>query len=121
MSQSSSKNDGDLPPRIAARPNPENWDLDDLMTLREAAHLMWPDGPLTERSLRTAAEDGQLPVTMIARKLLTTRRALLEISKCAPRTAPETPASKANAPRAGPRRRDDSYGRLMRRLGKEPA
>jgi hypothetical protein len=115
---------GDISPRIAARPDPAQWGDDELLSLTEAAQLMWPLGPLTARSLRTAAEAGQLPVTLVARKLLTTKAALRELSRCATRTVPATNAdSGANAARAGPcpRRRDDAYGRLMRRLEKGPA
>ncbi len=113
---------GGLPPRVAARPDPGQWLDDELMTLREAASLHWPQGPLTARSLRTAAEAGQLPVTMVARKLLTTRRALKEMSRCAVRTAPGTDRPQSRAPPEG---REDpheaAYGRLMRILGDRTA
>jgi hypothetical protein len=99
MTHSNRRRDADRPLRIAARPDPAAWDDDELMTLREAAFLMWPAGPLTERSLRTAAESGLLPVTMIARKRLTTRRALREMSRCAP--APIVRATAASGPAPG--------------------
>jgi hypothetical protein len=111
---------GAVPPRIAARPNPAEWDDDELLTLKEAAQLLWPQGPLTARSLRTAAEAGDLPVRLVARKLFTTKRALAELSRCDVRTVPATAADvAANAARAGPypRRRDDAYGRLTRKKG----
>lgn len=64
------------PRRVAARPDPAQWTDDELMTFAEAAALMWPQGPLTESSLRTAYRAGELEVAMIARKLLVTKRAL---------------------------------------------
>ena len=70
------------PPRVAKRPDPSSWDLDELMTLEEAAVLHWPDGPLTARSLRTAAEGGALGTVIVARKRLTTRRQIVEMSRC---------------------------------------
>ncbi len=114
--------DADRPKRIVLRPDPAAWGDDELLTLTEAAALLWPDGPLTAHSLRVAAAAGRLPVTMIARKLLTTKRALREMSQCAARTVPATAAaSGANPPRAGPRRRGAAYRRLTRRLGAGPA
>lgn len=112
--------DRGLPPRIAARPDPSQWGEDELLTLREAASLLWPDGPLTERSLRTAARDGRLPVTMIARKLLTTRRALREMSQCEPRTPPPVSAAPRTDARGDGVRpdREAAYRRLMRAVGK---
>ncbi|MET4489778.1 hypothetical protein ABIA94_005365 [Bradyrhizobium sp. LA7.1] len=71
-----------LPPRIARRPNPSQWDLDELLTFEEAAALHWPEGPLTTRSLRTAAESGALGVVIIARKRMTTCRQIQEMSRC---------------------------------------
>jgi len=114
--------DADRPRRIVLRPDPAAWGDDELLTLAEAAALLWPDGPLTAHSLHVAAAAGRLPVTMIARKLLTTKRALKEMSQCAARTDPATAANGANAPRAGPRRRDDAYPRrrLTRRFGATP-
>jgi hypothetical protein len=64
------------PRRIAARPAPAQWADDELLTFTEAAALLWPQGPLTASSLRTAYRAGQLEVTVIARKLLVTKRAL---------------------------------------------
>lgn len=70
--------------RIKARPDPNNWDMDEVMTLPEAAELFWPQGPLTTNSLRVAVRDGVLPVTVVAGKFLTTRRAVLTMSMCRP-------------------------------------
>jgi hypothetical protein len=74
-----------LPRRVAARPDPQAWGEDELLSFVEAAALLWPQGPLTASSLRTAYRAGELEVTMIARKLLTTRRALAEMTVAARR------------------------------------
>lgn len=74
----------DLPPRIAARPNPNDWGEDDLMTLAEAAALFWPDGPISERTLRTAVRDGRLPISVLAGKFFVTKVALRRLSECEP-------------------------------------
>lgn len=118
MSRYGRDDDGDLPPRIAARPDPQQWDLDELMTLAEAAALHWPHGPLTARSLRTAIDDGMLPVVMVARKLLTSRRALQEMGRCQTRTKPEpAPNSpKHKRPPSADRDADAAYRRLMQTL-----
>ena len=73
------------PRRIAARPDPAQWTDDELLTFGEAAALMWPDGPLTASSLRTAYRAGDLEVTMIARKLLTTKAALRAMTQASRR------------------------------------
>ena len=66
--------------RVQAKPDPENWALDELMTLTEAVELHWPDGPLTVASLRTAIKSRQLGVCIIAGKFFVTRRLLLSLS-----------------------------------------
>lgn len=76
-----------VPRRVAARPSPEMWADDELMTFSEAAALLWPSGPLTASSLRTAYRGGGLEVVVIARKLLVTKRALAEMTKAASRPA----------------------------------
>ena len=68
--------------RVASRPDPESWALDELMTLPEAARLFWPEGPLTVTSLRTAVRCGNLGVCVVAGRHLVTRRAILEMSEC---------------------------------------
>jgi hypothetical protein len=73
------------PRRIAARPDPSQWGDDELLTFVEAANLLWPQGPLTASSLRTAYRAGELEVTLIARKLLTTKKALREMTQGARR------------------------------------
>lgn len=73
-----------VPARIQARPSPEQWGEDDLLSLPEAASLFWPEGPLSVSSLRVAVRDGVLPVTVVAGKILTTKRAVLSMSVCHP-------------------------------------
>ncbi len=75
------------PRRVAARPDPAQWADDELMTFAEAAALLWPQGPLTASSLRTAYRAGQLEVTVIARKLLVTKRALNAMKEAATKRA----------------------------------
>jgi len=67
--------------RVKERPDPTQWGMDELMTLREAVELHWPRGPITVATLRTAIRDGQLPVCNVARKFFLTRRCLLELVK----------------------------------------
>lgn len=81
--------------RVRARPDPALWRDDELMTLVEAAALYWPEGPLTETSLRTAVRDGRLPISQIAGKFFVTKTALRTLTVCEPlredipaRTAP---------------------------------
>jgi hypothetical protein len=64
------------PRRVAARPSPCDWADDELMSLQEAAALLWPAGPLTASSLRTAYRRGELEVVVIARKILVTKKGL---------------------------------------------
>lgn len=88
-----------LSPRVAERSTPDAWGMDELMSLREAVELHWPNGPLTVASLRITIRDGKLPVCEIARKHLVTRRCLMELSKGVKfSAAPKTEA-------AGPGRR----------------
>jgi hypothetical protein len=49
-----------IPKRGSCRPTPARWDMDELLTLNEAAALFWPDGPLTVTSLRNAIRNHQL-------------------------------------------------------------
>lgn len=65
-----------MPPRVAARPRPEEWTDDELLTLPEAAALFWPDGPITTNTLRTAGRDGTLAITKVAGKFFTTSMAI---------------------------------------------
>jgi hypothetical protein len=76
--------------RIRERPDPSQWADDELLTLAEAAALMWPNGPLKTASLRTAARDGLLPVAVIAGKILTTKIGLRSMSSVGPRATRAT-------------------------------
>ncbi len=67
--------------RVRERPDPENWDLDELLTLPEAVALLWPNGPLSVRSLRTASQNGELVMIKIAGKHFVSRRRLLEMCR----------------------------------------
>lgn len=77
------------PRRIAARPDPKDWGDDELLTFSEAAALLWPDGPITASTLRTAYRQGLLEVTLLARKLMTTKRAVNAMTEAARRPARE--------------------------------
>jgi hypothetical protein len=77
-----------LPRRIEKRPSPTQWGEDELLTLAEAAALLWPEGPLTTTSLRTAVRHGRLEVAEIAGKILTTKAALQRMAVCRRRTSP---------------------------------
>jgi len=72
------------PARVQARPNPEDWREEELMTLPEAAALFWPDGPLTIHSLRVAVRDGALAVAVVAGRYLTNRKSIAEMGACQP-------------------------------------
>lgn len=68
----------DPPPRVKARPDPSQWELDEPLTFAEAAILLWPQGPTTASTLRTAYRQGTLGVLVVARKLFVTRCLLAE-------------------------------------------
>lgn len=90
----------ELPLRVEKRPSPDQWGRDELMTLEEAAHLLWPDGPLTATSLRTAVRDRQLDVVRIAGKILTCKAALERMSVCS-LPSPDVPATDRAPDRSG--------------------
>lgn len=52
------------------------------MGLHEAAALLWPRGPLTESSLRTAIAHRELAHVRIANRIYTTRAALAAMAEC---------------------------------------
>ncbi|MDE5465946.1 hypothetical protein [Bradyrhizobium sp. CSS354] len=76
-----------LPRRIAARPDPKDWADEELLTFAEAAALLWPHGPLTASTLRTAYRAGLLETVLLARKLMTCKRALRQMAESARRPA----------------------------------
>lgn len=73
-----------IPRRVAARPNVQDWSRTEVLSLAEAAALLWPSGsPLTASSLRTAQRAGLLDTVLIARKRLTTLAAIEEMLESA--------------------------------------
>jgi hypothetical protein len=67
--------------RVAARPSISMWRRDELMTLAEAAALVFPD-LLSERSLRHAAAEGRLPISVVCGRHYVTLEALEKLSIC---------------------------------------
>ena len=67
--------------RLLERPNKEDWPIDELMTLPEAAALYWPQGPVTTATLRTLIRKGQLRVAVLGRRHLTSRKALEDMQQ----------------------------------------
>jgi hypothetical protein len=68
--------------RVAERPDPQMWDWDELLTLPEAAELLFPNGPLTVSSLRGEVRTGRLLISVVANKHFTTRRQMRRLSDC---------------------------------------
>jgi len=87
-----------IPERIARRPDARQWSSDELLTLHEAVALLWPTGPVTVSSLRTAIRHGDLGHARIAGKIFTTPAALAELAACVKRQ-PDKPAAAAPAGR----------------------
>jgi hypothetical protein len=71
-----------MPERVARRPDPDEWSVDELLALHEACALLWPSGPVTVSSLRTAIARGELAYVRIAGRLYTTRAALAAMAMC---------------------------------------
>lgn len=82
--------------RVAARPHPEEWGETELLTLAEAAALLFPNGPLTERKLRTATGNGLLGVAKINGNIFTTKRAVADM--CRVLSSMKSPATVPAAP-----------------------
>jgi hypothetical protein len=76
--------------RVAARPDPAMWRNDELLTLGEAARLVFPN-LLSERSLRHAAKIGRLPISVVNGKHFTTLDALALLSVCTSLPASDAP------------------------------
>ena len=91
-----------IPPRVAARPSPEDWLDDSPISLMEAAALFFPDGePLSEKSLRHAARTGKLAITVVAGKILTSPAAIRDMLKpklVAPPAAAQPPPAQPPPP-----------------------
>jgi hypothetical protein len=75
------------PDRVWRRPDPAQWSQDELLALHEAVALLWPRGPVTVSSLRTAISSGELAYARIAGRLYTTRAALAAMTECRKKTA----------------------------------
>ena len=90
--------------RWKLRPDPASWASDELMSLEEAAQVFFPQGPLTVTSLRTAVRRGELAVTRISGKLLTTPTAVAAMRVCVARpvTLPERKRRKVAEPLTAP-------------------
>ena len=72
----------DVPERIARRPAPTQWSSDELLALHEAVALMWPEGPVTVSTLRTAVAAGDLAHVRIAGRIYTTPAAVAAMTAC---------------------------------------
>jgi hypothetical protein len=71
-----------IPERVARRPDPVQWSEHELLALHEAVPLLWPGGPVTVSSLRTAIAAGDLAHARIAGRIFTTRAALSAMAAC---------------------------------------
>ncbi|MBR0925199.1 hypothetical protein ABH973_002398 [Bradyrhizobium ottawaense] len=77
-----------IPRRVKAKPDPATWGDDELLTLAEAAALLWPEGgPVTASTLRTCYRSGLLEVVVVARKVLVTKKAIAAMTEKARRRA----------------------------------
>ncbi len=73
--------------RVERRPDPHQWSEDELLALHEAVYLLWPQGPVTVSSLRTAIAKGELVYAKVAGQIFTTRAALSALAACEKRAA----------------------------------
>jgi hypothetical protein len=89
-----------IPRRIAANSDPAAYSDSHLFTLAEAAALLFPDGPLTASSLRTAYKQRKLEVIIVARKVLVTKVQVAQMIENARRTGPPKGGSE-EAPEGG--------------------
>lgn len=87
------------PERVARRPDPGAWAEDELIGLHEAVALLWPDGPVTASTLRTAIAHRKLAYVRIAGKIYTTRADLEAMASCrkCPPAAPRPDAAAREA------------------------
>jgi hypothetical protein len=76
------------PRRVAARSDPTTWSDTEMMTLSEAAALLFPHGPITASSLRSAYRAGQLEVIFVARKCLVNKVLVAKMIENARRRGP---------------------------------
>ncbi|MCS3498269.1 hypothetical protein M2189_002773 [Bradyrhizobium japonicum] len=77
-----------IPKRVVQRPSVDMWSPTEVLTLEEAAALMWPEGgPITASTLRGAYRSGRLEVVRVNRKILVTRKAIEEMMEASRRKA----------------------------------
>jgi hypothetical protein len=76
------------PRRVVVRPDPTTWSDTELMSLAEAAALLFPEGLLTTSSLRSAYRAGQLEVIFVARKCLVNKVLVAKMIENARRKGP---------------------------------
>lgn len=62
--------------RLRLRPHAADWEGDELVTLAEAAALLFPNGPVTTASLRIAHHRGALATVDVSGRLHTTLSAV---------------------------------------------
>jgi hypothetical protein len=109
------------PVRIVARPHASMWSPVEILSLAEAACLYWPHGPLTTKSLRTAARDGSLAVTWIAGKVFTSPQAIAEMTKPSRSGRPRDWRAARSDSAGEPPLRSETGQALMRRVAEEKA
>jgi hypothetical protein len=68
--------------RAAERPKPEDWAMDEPMTLPEAVAVHWPRGPLKVATLRKLILEGRLPFTKLGKPYMVTREGLKVLGQC---------------------------------------
>src|SRR6516164_3456496 len=83
--------------RAKARPDPAQWDGDEVMTLIEAVAVFLRRGPVTPSSVRRAAAAGTLEIAKVAGKDLTTPRAIRKLVKPSCRAARQNPRASGTA------------------------
>jgi hypothetical protein len=75
-----------IPRRVAARPDPKDWTDTEVMTLEEAAALLFPSGgPITSSTLRSAYRSGLLEVVFLSRKILVNKAGIAAMTENAKR------------------------------------
>jgi len=83
LDRPSGKGRRETPERVERRPDPAQWSEHELLALHEAVALLWPDGPVTVSSLRTAIAKGELAYVRLAGRIYTTRAACAAMAACA--------------------------------------
>ncbi len=75
--------------RVAEKPNPADWGMDEPLTLYEAVALLWPNGPVKVATLRAEIHAGRLPYRRIGKAFCVTREGLATLGQCALKGAPD--------------------------------